>query len=264
MVQGDWGRSILSRRPVADDLRTFWPATLELVIVAMIIATAIGVPLGIVAAVRADRLADQASRVIAMLGVSVPAFWLAILLQLFFGLRLGWLPVSGRLDALTPAPDHVTGLYLIDSVLAGQWGTFQESLRRIILPAVTLSFPALATIARFVRASLLEVLGQDYIRTARAKGLEERGVVLRHGLRNAFIPTLTMIGLSFGWSMGGSVLVETVYDWPGIGLYATKSALTLDFMPIMGIALLYGFVFSLINLAVDLTYAMLDPRISHA
>lgn len=264
LTRGDWGRSILSRRPVADDLRAFWPATLELVIAAMIIATAIGVPLGVIAAVRADRLADQASRIVALLGVSVPAFWLAILLQLFFGLRLDWLPVSGRLDALTTPPPHVTGLYLVDSALAGEWGTFQEALRRIILPAVTLSFPALATIARFVRASLLEVLGQDYIRTARAKGLEERGVVLRHGLRNAFIPTLTMLGLSFGWSMGGSVLVETVYDWPGIGLYATKSALTLDFMPIMGIALLYGLVFSLVNLVIDLTYAMLDPRISHA
>ena len=134
----------------------------------------------------------------------------------------------------------------------------------ILLPALTLSFPALATIMRFTRASLLEVLGQDYIRTARAKGMAERGVVLRHALRNALIPTLTMIGLSFGWAMGGSVLVETVYDWPGIGLYATKSALTLDFMPIMGIALLYGVVFSLINIAVDVTYGLLDPRISRA
>ncbi len=221
-------------------------------------------PLGIIAAVRADRLADQASRLISLLGVSVPAFWLAILLQLFFGLRLGWLPVSGRLDALLPAPEHITGLYLIDSALTGNGEVLRDASRRILLPALTLSFPALATIARFTRASLLEVLGQDYVRTARAKGLVENRVILRHALRNAMIPTLTMIGLSFGWSMGGSVLVETVYDWPGIGLYATKSALTLDFMPIMGIALLYGFVFSLINIAVDLTYAVLDPRISHA
>jgi peptide/nickel transport system permease protein len=263
IVQGDWGKSILSRRPVLEDLGNYWPATLELVLAAMLIATAIGVPLGVVSAVKADRMSDHLARVVSLLGVSVPAFWLAVLLQLFFALRLGWLPASGRLDPLIAAPPRLTGLYLIDSAVAGQWTTFGAALRQIILPAVTLSFPALATIARFTRTSLLEVLNQDYVRTARAKGVVERRVVTRHGLRNALIPLVTMIGLSFGWSMGGSVLVETVFDWPGIGLYATKSALTLDFMPIMGIALLYGFVFSLINIAVDLTYGMLDPRIRH-
>jgi peptide/nickel transport system permease protein len=262
IVQGDWGRSILSRRPVAEDLRVYWPATLELVLVAMTIAVAVGVPLGVIAAVRADRPADQLSRLVALIGVSLPAFWLAILLQLFFGLRLGWFPISGRLAALMDAPPRMTGLYLIDSLLAGNWSTFGESLRQIILPAITLSFPAMATIMRFTRASLLEVLGQDYVRTARAKGAAERRVIVGHALRNALIPTITMIGLSFGWSMGGSVLVETVFDWPGIGLYATKSALSLDFMPIMGIALLYGLVFSLINIAVDITYGVLDPRVS--
>jgi peptide/nickel transport system permease protein len=261
IVQGDWGKSILSRRPVLEDLGTFWPATLELVIVAMVIATVIGVPLGVISAVKADQMSDHLARVVSLLGVSVPAFWLAVLLQLFFALRLGWLPANGRLDPLTAAPPHLTGLYLVDSAVAGQWTTFGAALRQIVLPAVTLSFPALATIARFTRTSLLEVLNQDYVRTARAKGVVERRVVTRHGLRNALIPLVTMIGLSFGWSMGGSVLVETVFDWPGIGLYATKSALTLDFMPIMGIALLYGFVFSLINIAVDLTYGLLDPRI---
>lgn len=264
LVRGDWGDSILSRRPVSQDLRVYWPATLELVVVAMLIATAIGVPLGVLSAVRADRAIDQASRLVALVGVSMPAFWLALLLQLLFGLRLDWLPVSGRLDTMVSAPGHVTGLYLVDSLLAGDWQLFRNALVHILLPAVTLSFPALATITRFTRASLLEVLGNDYVRTARAKGLQERGVVVGHALRNAFIPTLTMIGLSFGWSMGGSVLVETVFDWPGIGLYATKSALTLDFMPIMGIALLYGVVFSLINILVDVTYGLLDPRVSHA
>jgi len=264
LFQGDWGRSILSRRPVVDDLRVFWPATFELVLVAMLIAVAIGIPLGIVAAVRADRPADQVSRVVALIGVSLPAFWLAILFQILFGLKLGWFPVSGRLAALAEAPETVTGLYTIDSLLRGQWSTFGESLRQIALPAVTLSLPAMATIMRFTRATLLEVLGQDYVRTARAKGAEERSVILGHALRNAMIPTVTMIGLSFGWSMGGSVLVETVFDWPGIGLYATKSALTLDFMPIMGIALLYGFVFSIINILVDVTYGMLDPRVSRS
>jgi peptide/nickel transport system permease protein len=264
LARGDWGDSILSRRPVGEDLRLYWPATLELVLVAMFIATAVGVPLGVVSAVRVDRAVDQIARLFALLGVSMPAFWLALLLQLFFALRLDWLPVGGRLDSMVEAPAQVSGLYLVDSLLDGDWQAFRNALGHIVLPALTLSFPALATISRFTRASLLEVLGQDYVRTARAKGLAERGIVVGHGLRNAFIPTLTMIGLSFGWSMGGSVLVETVFDWPGIGLYATKSALTLDFMPIMGIALLYGVVFSLINIVVDVTYGLLDPRVIHA
>lgn len=264
IVTGDWGRSILSRRPVLEDLQTYWPATLELVLVAMVIATVVGVPLGVLSAVRADRPSDQVARIVSLLGVSVPAFWLAVLLQLFFALRLGWLPASGRLLPGVVPPPSVTGLYLVDSALAGQWDTFGQALRQIILPALTLSFPTLATVSRFTRSSLLEVLGQDYVRTARAKGVAERSVVLGHAMRNALIPLVTMVGLSIGWSMGGSVLVETVFDWPGVGLYATKSALTLDFQPIMGIALLYGIVFSLINIAVDVTYGLLDPRIRRA
>ena len=264
IVTGDWGKSILSRRPVLEDLQTYWPATLELVLVAMVIATAVGVPLGVLSAVRADRPSDQVARIVSLLGVSVPAFWLAVLLQLFFALRLGWLPASGRLPPGVVPPPSATGLYLVDSALAGQWDTFGQALRQIILPALTLSFPTLATVSRFTRSSLLEVLGQDYVRTARAKGVAERSVVLGHAMRNALIPLVTMVGLSIGWSMGGSVLVETVFDWPGVGLYATKSALTLDFQPIMGIALLYGIVFSLINIAVDVTYGLLDPRIRRA
>ena len=264
IVTGDCGRSILSRRPVLEDLQTYWPATLELVLVAMVIATVVGVPLGVLSAVRADRPSDQVARIVSLLGVSVPAFWLAVLLQLFFALRLGWLPASGRLPPGVVPPPSVTGLYLVDSALAGQWDTFGQALRQIILPALTLSFPTLATVSRFTRSSLLEVLGQDYVRTARAKGVAERSVVLGHAMRNALIPLVTMVGLSIGWSMGGSVLVETVFDWPGVGLYATKSALTLDFQPIMGIALLYGIVFSLINIAVDVTYGLLDPRIRRA
>ena len=264
LVQGNWGRSIATRRPVLNDLRIYWPATLELVMVAMFMATIVGVPLGILAAIKADRLADHISRIVALIGVSIPAFWLAILAQLFFGLRLDWVPITGRLGSLTDPPTNTTGLYLVDSAVHGEWSIFFDVARRIIVPAVVLSIPVMATIMRFTRASMLEVLSQDYIRTARAKGAAERIVIVRHGLRNALIPTITMIGLSFGWAMGGSVLIETVFDWPGIGLYATKSALSLDFMPIMGIALLYGFVFALINIAVDVLYAVLDPRISRA
>ena len=262
LVQGDWGSSVLTRRPVLDDLLTYWPATFELVMLAMFIATAVGMPLGIISAVKADRLADHASRIISLIGVSMPVFWMAILLQLFFGLQLGWLPIGGRLPTLMAPPESITGLYLIDSLLTGKWDIFFQALKNIALPAITLSFASLATVARFTRASMLDVLNNDYVRTARAKGLRERAVILRHVMRNALIPTITMIGLSFGWAMGGSVLVETVFDWPGIGLYATKSAMTLDFMPIMGIALLYAIVFSFINIIVDIAYAFLDPRVS--
>lgn len=263
LARGDWGMSMLSRRPVAEDLRIFWPATLELVLAAMTLAVLLGVPLGVVAAVHADRWPDQAARLASLLGVSVPAFFLAVLLQLLLGLKLGWLAIGGRLDTGVPAPPALTGLYLVDSLAAGQWATFGNALGHIVLPAFTLSVAPLATITRMMRASLLEVLGQDYVRLARAKGLAERQVLFVHALRNAAIPTITMIGLSFGWLMGGSVLVESVYDWPGIGLYAVRSTLALDFMPIMGITLLYGIVFSLINLAVDCIYGVVDPRIRH-
>jgi peptide/nickel transport system permease protein len=264
LLEGDWGQSILSRRPVLTDLQTYWPATLELVLVAMTFATVIGIPLGVMAAVKADRFADHFSLLVSLLFLSVPAFWLAIMMQLGLGLRLDWFPISGRLPAMVKPPPDVTGMYTVDALIAGDFGLFVEALRHVILPAITLSMGALATISRFTRASMLEVLNNDYVRTARAKGLTERRVIMRHALRNAFIPTLTMIGLSFGWAMGGAVLVETVFDWPGIGLYATKSALTLDFMPIIGIALLYGIVFSLINIAIDIAYGFLDPRVSHS
>jgi peptide/nickel transport system permease protein len=262
LIEGDWGQSILSRRPVTKDLAAYWPATLELVLYGMAIAVLVGVPLGVLAAVKADRFADHASLLVSLVFLSVPTFSIAILLQLSVGLKLDWLPISGRLPALARPPEHVTGLYTIDALISGNVSLFWQSLRHLVLPALTLSFGALATISRFTRASMLEVMNNDYVRTARAKGLAERRVIVRHALRNAFIPTLTMIGLSFGWAMGGAVLAETVFDWPGIGLYATKSALTLDFMPIMGIALLYGIVFSLINLVVDVAYGFLDPRVS--
>ena len=263
IFQGDWGRSILSRRPVTVDLKAFWPATLELVLAAMTIAVVVGVPLGMISAVKHDRWPDHASRIYALAGVSLPAFWLALLFQWFVALQFGWLPIGGRIDITVGAPEHTTGMYVVDSILSGDWTALRSSLRHLILPATTLSMASLATVTRMTRSSMLEVLGQDYIRTARAKGLRERSVLVRHALRNAFMPTLTMIGLSLGWLMGGSVLVETIFDWPGIGLYAVKSALTLDFLPIMGIALVYGVVFSIINLTVDVLYAFVDPRIRY-
>jgi peptide/nickel transport system permease protein len=263
LVRGDFGDSILTRRSVGEDLRDRFPATYELVLGAMVLAVAVGVPLGIIAAVNQNRWPDQLSRLFAIGSVSIPQFWFGLVLRLFLASRLGWLPLSRRLPTLVQPPDRVTGLLSVDSLLAGQVDTFWLALKHLALPVFVLSLGSMAIITRTLRGDLLEVFNQDFIRTARAKGLSERGVLLRHTLRNAFIPSLTMIGLSFGWTLGGTVLVEAIFDWPGIGKYAVDAAGHLDFNPIMGVTLLVGVVFILINLVVDLLYGLLDPRISY-
>jgi peptide/nickel transport system permease protein len=230
----------------------------------MVIAIALGIPMGVLAATNQNRWPDQVSRVVAISFVSLPRFWFAIILQLTVAFGLGLFPISGRLPSVQSPPEHVTGMYTIDSLIALDFSLFFTSMQYLILPAFVQSVGALAIIMRTVRGDMLETLGQDYIRTARAKGLSERTVIYRHGLRNSFIPTLTMIGLSFGFSLGGSVLVEAVFDWPGIGLYAVQAALNLDFQPIMGVTILVGFVFMMLNLIVDLLYGTLDPRIRYS
>lgn len=263
LAHGDFGDSILTRHSVGDDLKERFPATFELVIFAMLLAVAAGIPLGIIAAVNQNRWPDQLSRLFAISSVSIPQFWFGLILQLFLASRLDLLPLSRRLPTLAVPPDRVTGLLSVDSLLAGQFDTFWLALRHLVLPVFVLSLGSMAIITRTLRGDLLEVLNQDYIRTARAKGVSERGVLLGHTLRNAFIPSLTMIGLSFGWTLGGTVLVEAVFDWPGIGNYAVEAAGTLDFNPIMGVTLLVGVVFIFINLVVDLLYGTLDPRITY-
>lgn len=263
LLHGNWGRSIVSQHSVAADLRQYFPATLELVLASMLIAIVFGVPLGVIAAINQNRWPDQVSRMAAISFVSMPRFWFAIILQLTVGVAFGLLPISGRLPTLVPPPPRVTGMYTVDSLLAGDLHLFGLSVRHLILPAFVQAVGAMAIIMRTVRGDMLEVLNQDYVRTARAKGLNEFHVLYRHVLRNAFIPTLTMIGLSFGFSLGGSVLVETVFDWPGIGLYAVNAAVNFDFEPIMGVTLLIGFIFVLLNLGVDLLYGVIDPRIRY-
>jgi peptide/nickel transport system permease protein len=263
LLRGDFGDSILTRHSVGEDLKDRFPATFELVLYAMILAVAVGIPLGIVAAVNQHRWPDHLSRLFAISSVSIPQFWFGLVLQLFFASSLGWLPLSRRLPTLAQPPERVTGMLTIDSLIAGQVDTFWLALKHLALPVFVLSLGSMAIITRTLRGDLLEVLNQDYIRTARAKGIAERGVLLSHTLRNAFIPSLTMIGLSFGWTLGGTVLVEAVFDWPGIGNYAVEAAGTLDFNPIMGVTILVGVVFILINLAVDLLYGVLDPRITY-
>lgn len=264
MLQGDLGRSIVSTKPVLQELARYFPATLELVLAAMTLGVLVGVPLGMLSAVYRDRWLDHATRIFSVSGVALPAFWFGLLLQLLFSVQLEWLPVSGRLDLVTAPPEPVTHLLLVDSLLRGQWATFQQALQHVILPAVVLSFPCLASILRVNRAEMVEALAADHITAAKAHGIAPWRIVAVYALRNAMLPTLAIIGLRFGWMLGSTVLVETVFDWPGIGLYAVQSALYSDFKPVIGVALLIGLCFMLINFAIDLAYTWLDPRLRSA
>ena len=261
LAVGDFGGSLRSRNAVRDDLARYFPNTFELVALALLLAVAVGLPLGMLSAVYKDTWIDHGARVVSVSGVALPAFWLGLMLQLVIALWLGWLPLGGRLGLTATSPAPITHLLLVDAVLRGEWRTFADALRHAVLPVVTLCVPALASIMRVNRAEMLETLQQDYITTARAQGFPGFRVVTRYALRNAMIPTLAMIGLRYGWMLGGTILVETVFDWPGIGLYAVNAAVSSDFQPIMGVTLLIGLNFMLANLLVDLAYGWLDPRI---
>jgi peptide/nickel transport system permease protein len=261
VLRGDLGRSMVSTAPVLQELFRYFPATVELVLVAMTLGILVGVPFGVLSALYRDSWLDHVTRVLSVSGVALPAFWFGLLLQLYFAVHLEWLPVSGRLGLTTPPPEPITRLYLVDSLLRGEWETFVEALQHIILPAVVLSFPCLASILRVNRAEMLEVLQADYITGARAHGISPFRIVALYALKNAMLPTLAIIGLRFGWMLGSTVLVETVFDWPGIGLYAVSSALYSDFRPVMGVTLLIGFSFMTINFMIDLAYGWLDPRL---
>lgn len=261
VATGDLGESLRSRNAVVDDLLRYFPNTFELVGLALVLAVAVGVPLGMLSAVHQNTWVDHVTRVVSVSGVALPAFWLGLMLQLLVALHLGWLPLGGRLGLTTTPPAPITHLLFVDAALRGEWRTLGDALAHAVLPVGTLWFPALASIMRVNRAEMLETLRQDYIVTARAQGFSGFRVVTRYALRNAMIPTLTMIGLRYGWMLGGTVLVETVFDWPGIGLYAVNAAVSSDFQPIMGVTLLIGLNFMLANLLVDLAYGWLDPRI---
>lgn len=264
LLSGDLGRSVISTRPVLQEIGRYLPATVELVLVAMGLGVLVGVPFGVLSAVYKDRPLDQITRILSISGVALPAFWLGILLQLVFAVRLGWLPVSGRLPLTEIPPQPITGLLLVDILLRGEFETFRSALSHIILPAVVLSFPCLASILRVNRAEMIEVLQSDHIVAARAHGISPLRVVGLYALKNAMLPTLAIIGLRFGWMLGSTVLVETVFDWPGIGLYAVSSALASDFKPVVGVTLVIGFLFMLTNTLIDLAYAWVDPRLRRA
>lgn len=263
LFQGNWGESLYSRRAVMSDLATFFPATLELTLVAVLIGSFLGVPAGVISAYYQNRIPDHVMRFVALFFVSFPAFWLAMIFQMTLGLELGWFPIGKRFDVRVAVPDGLTGLYLVDSLLQLDFDAFFTALRHIATPALVLSFGSLASITRITRASVLDVLGRDFVRTAHAKGLARVAVAARHVLRNASTGIVTMVSLEFGWLMAGAVLVETIFDWPGLGLYVVESSLRLDFEPIMGITFLYGIVFSLVNIATDLFYVVLDPRVRY-
>ncbi|MCA9835929.1 MAG: ABC transporter permease [Trueperaceae bacterium] len=264
LSQGDLGNSLRTRRPIASDLRDFFPATLELTLAALLFAILFGIPTGLLAALFKDTLIDVGVRSLALIGGATPIYWLAILMISIFHTKLGWLPGPGRLDAFLIPPPELTNIMTIDTLLARDFEAFVDSLRHLVLPAIVLGAFSTALLARMVRNTMIEVLAQDYIRTARAKGISERWVILKHALRNGALPILTVLGNLLGSLLTGAVLTETIFSWPGIGSYATSSALSLDFPAVMGVTLVAGLTYAGINLLVDILYAFFDPRISYA
>lgn len=261
LARGDLGTSIATQQPVIEDLKTFIPATVELTLAASLVAVGIGLPLGVIAAVSRDRWADHVARMGALVGVSMPVFWLGLLALATFYYRLQIAPGPGRIDPHLTTPGIVTGLLTVDGLLAGNWAAVVDALHHLALPALVLGAYAMGIITRVTRSSVLEVLAADYVRTARAKGLAERLVLVRHALRNALIPTITVVGLAFGNLMAGAVMTETIFAWPGIGRYAVDAASRLDFPAIMGVTLFVAIVYVAINFLVDMAYALMDPRI---
>ena len=262
ILRGDLGASILRGDPVLQDLSKRFPATVELALSAITVAVLIGVPMGIVAAVWRNSIFDALSRLIALTGVSMPIFWLGLMLAWVFGVVLGILPTGFRLNtSVTIVP--VTNLFLVDSLLAGDGEAFAAAARHLVLPAVALSTIPMAVIARMTRASLLEILSQDYIRTAESKGLPRRAVILRHAMRNALLPVMTVTGLQIGRLLAGAILTETIFSWPGIGLWIFEAIQARDYPIVQGATLFIATIFVLVNLLTDLLYAVVDPRIRY-
>jgi peptide/nickel transport system permease protein len=264
LVQGDLGTSIQSRAPVLDELTTRFPATLELACAALVLMVVLGVGLGVIAAAWRNRAPDHAARFVVVLGAALPTFWLALVLQLLFFKELGWLPATGRLGEGVAPPTDITGFYTIDSILSGDPSTFWDAFVHLVMPASTLALLGIAGVCRITRASMLEVLDKDYIRAARARGIPWRTVLVRHALRNALMPTVTVIGLLLGSMIGGALVVEWVFGWPGLGTYAANSITNLDYTAIMGVTLVFALVYVIANLVVDVLYLFLNPVLREA
>ncbi|MEM7734660.1 MAG: ABC transporter permease [Deinococcota bacterium] len=264
LLQGDMGTSIKTQNPILADIRQFLPATVELATFAIIIGLVLGISFGIISAVWRNSFMDYLVRVFALIGVSFPVFLLALVALSVFHAQLGWAAGPGRLGFLVRDPPHVTGFFTIDSLLARQWSTFRNALAHLVLPSLVLGIYVSGIIARITRSSLLEVLGLDYIRTARAKGQLEPRIVLRHALSNALIPVVTMLGVLYGNLLAGAVLTESIFAWPGIGRYAFRASTSQDFPAIMGISMLIALIYVLANFIVDMLYFVIDPRIRYS
>ncbi len=264
LFQGNWGYSISNKRDVLHDLITYFTATLELTIVSTLIGLLVGIPLAIISARWRDRWPDHTSRFISIGAVSVPVFWIAIILQIILAQNLHLLPVSGRFDPRTSYPTTYTGLLLVDTLFAGDMRAFLTALRYIIMPAICQSLLVIALITRQLRGDLLDILRKDFVLVSRANGIPERRIWMRYLMKNALIATVSQLGFLIGFQLGGAVLIEYVLDWPGIGQYALKAALLLDFQPIMGATLFVGFIVVIVNLITDIVYRLVDPRIGFA
>jgi peptide/nickel transport system permease protein len=260
-VRGNLGYSYVQKLPVTTLLAQRLPATVELAVAALLFSLVIALPIGIISAARQNSLVDRLSMASAFLGISMPGFWLGIVLILFFSVRLHWLPVQGRVDfdaQLVP----VTGFFVLDSILTGNKAALISSLKHLVLPAITLGAPVAAVVARVTRSSMLETLRSDYITLARSKGLPEWGVIFIHALRNALIPTVTVVGLQVGVLLGGNMIVETVFGWPGLGRMVVEAIFDRDFPLVQGSVMIYAFTFVMANLIVDVLYTYLNPKIS--
>lgn len=264
LLKGDMGTSIRSRRPVSEELGRFLPATIELATFGILVSLVAGIIFGVISAVWRNRPIDFIVRILSLIGVSAPVFWLALIGLILLYLRWDLVPGPGRLDPKLRPPPGVTGLYTVDSLLAGDWRTLRNALEHLILPSLVLGAYSAGLITRITRSSMLEVLSMEYMTTARSKGLREWTVITRHGLRNALMPVVTIIGLSYGNLLSGAVLTETIFAWEGIGRYAYNAARTLDFPVLMGVSMLIAIIFVLMNLIVDILYYWLDPRLRQA
>ncbi|MBY6092028.1 ABC transporter permease [Pseudooceanicola sp. 502str34] len=258
LATGDLGKSLYTQRAISEDLLHRLPATLELTMAAMVLAIGLGVPLGVISAVKRNSMIDQTLRVLSVSGLAVASFWLAMELQMYFSTKLGWTPLNGRIAGW--GPEEITGFYLLDSLLTGDWASFWDTLHHMLLPAITLALPAAATLVRFTRAGVLEVINSNFVLYERAMGFPTTLITWKYVLRNALISTVTQIGLIFGSLFAGAVVVEAVFDWPGLGTYAVQSILQSDTKAILGFSIIVGVVFIGVNLLVDIIHTFIDPR----
>ena len=260
LVQGNLGYSLVSKRAVTEELGYYFPATFELTTASMILSILLGIFIGIVSAVYRNRLFDHLTRTYCLFGISMPVFWLGLLLLLLFYVKLGWLPGGGRIaDGIQV--ERISGFLILDSLLTGNWEALGSALLHLVLPAFCLSSSFLATISRIARSSVLQVIREDYVRTARAKGVPEFLVMAKHVLRNSLLPVITISGILYGQLLGGAVLTETIFSWPGMGRYVVRSILHLDFQPILGFTVLVAILYAVANLVVDLLYSVVNPQI---